>query len=364
MPATAAKAPGVPLCRVRLGGHASHLSQVAAGFTMLERKGLLRLEYTGLAAFKRDGLYMHGILLEARIGDAVLAYDLADGYEEILQREEFDRQLERVTFYFKRSYDPKFHEGMKNRRKMRPLGLNYYVTCPGNFMDASRPAPGGCTPEEYMSHNSYPEYRGLFLTRLWNPEGVRACVIQKLHPHLSGAEARAAADETIGQFEHMNALRAGCIRACREALGERFLGGLENSMFAQKTAPDLVLPPAETGKAAFLRRLRENFVCVTTEGLHRSAGSKLAGYCAAGGASGTDPPGCALPGGFSRGRNYIQYATPEECVSQLASLLGNVPGVHRMEAANFAYYNGYVRPDAMVLRTLREVWPGFPNDFG
>ena len=353
-----------PLCHIRLGGIAPHLSQVAAGFTLLEQKGLLRLEYGGLAAFKRDGHYMHGVMLEARIGDAVLAYDLADGYEEILQKDEFDRQLERVTFYFKRSYDPKFHEGLKNRRKMRPLGLNYYVTCPGNFIDARRASHGGYSPEDYMSHNSYPGYRGLFLTRLWNPEGVRAGVIQKLHPHLSGAEARAVAVETIEQFEHVNALRIGCIRACRQALGGRFLGGLENSMFAQKTVPDLVLPAAETNKAAFLGRLKENFVCVSTEGLHRSVGWKMAEYCAAGRAIVTDPPHCALPGGFSRGRNYILYTTPEECVAQLTSLLDNVSGIHRMEAANFAYYNDYVRPDAMVLRTLREVWPAFPKDFG
>jgi len=361
----ATKAKGVaatPLCRIRLGGSAPHLSQMAAGFTLLGQMGLLRLEYAGLAAFKRDGLYMHGVMLEAQLGDTVLAYDLADGYEDILQKDVFDGQLERVTFYFKRSYGPKFHEGMKNRRKMRPLGLNYYVTCPGNFMDARRAAPG-CTPEEFMSHNSYPEYRGLFLTRLWNPDGVRACVIQKLHPHLNAGEAREIAGETAAQFEHVNALRIGCIRACREALGERFFGGLENSMFTQKVAPDLVLPATDTGKLAFLNRLKENYVCLSTEGLHGSVGWKMAEYCAAGRAILTDPPRCSLPGGFSCGRNYILYATPEECVSQLTSLLNNVPGIHRMEAANFAYYNDYVRPDAMVLRTLREVWPAFPKDF-
>ena len=362
---TATKAIGAvpPLCRVRLGGFAPHLSQVAAGFTLLEQKGLLRLQNGGLAAFKRDGLYMHGVMLEAQIGDAVLAYDLADGYEDILQKDEFDRQLERVTFYFKRSCDPNFHGGMANRRKLRPLGLNYYVTCPGNFIDARRAAAGCYTAEEYMSHNSYPGYRGLFLTRLWNPEGVRARAIQKAHPHLSDGEARAVAENTAEQLERMNALRIGCIRACRAALGERFFGGLEDSMFAQKAAPDLVLPSNETNRAAFLRRLKENYVCVSTEGLHGSVGWKVAEYCAAGRAIVTAPPRCDLPGGFSRGRNYVLFTTPEECVSQLASLLGNVPGIHRMEAANFAYYDGYVRPDAMVLRTLREVWPGFPKDF-
>ena len=354
-------AAAAPLCRVRLGSIAPHLSQVAAGFTLLEQKGLLRLQYEGLGAFKRDGLYEHGILLEARLGDAVLAYDLADGYEEILRKEVFDRQLERVTFYFKRSCDREFHAGMKNRRKLRPLGLNYYVTCPGNFMDIRRASACPYTPEEYMSHNSYPAYKGLFLTRLWNPDSIRACVLRKLHPHLSESEAEAIAEGTVAEFEHINALRVGCIRACQEALGPRFFGGLENSLFAQKCAPDLVLPAADTNKNAFLARLKQNYVCVATEGLHHSTGWKMAEYCAAGRAVVTDPIRYALPGEFSRGRNFIQYTAPEECVSQLTSLLDDVPGIHRMEAANFAYYNDYVRPDAMVLRTLREVWPAFPK---
>jgi len=362
MPATATKAIG-PLCHIRLGGTAPHLLQVAAGFTLLEQKGLLRLAYEGLAAFKREALYEHAVILEARIGDTVLAYDLADGCAEILRKEEFNRQLERVTFYFKRSCAWEFYTGMKNRCKIRPLGLNYHVTCPGNFMDARRAPTDSYTPEEYMSHNSYPVYQGLFLTRLWNPEGVHADILQKMHPRLSGAEARALAGETAAQIERVNALRTGCIRACREALGDRFFGGLETSMFAQKTAPDLVLPAQETSKAAFLRRLQGNYVCIATEGLHHSVGWKMAEYCAAGRAIVTDPLRCALPGGFSRGRNFILYTTPEECASQLTALLNNVPGIHRMEAANFAYYNDYVRPDAMVLHTLREVWPAFPKDF-
>ena len=350
----------VPLCHIRLGGIVPHLSQVAAGFALLEQKGLLRLEYKGLAAFRRDGLYAHNVMLEAQIGETVLAYDLADGYEDILRPEEFDRQLERVTFYFKRSYDPKFHEGMKNQRKMRPLGLNYHVTCPGNFFGRGRSSPA-LLPEDYMSHNSYGGYKGLFLARLWNPEGVHESVLQKQHPELSGQEISGLAEQIKAQFEHINALRAGCIRTCREALGDRFFGGLESSLFARQAAPDLVLPAAETNRAAFLRRLRENYICVATEGLHHSVGWKMAEYCAAGRAIVTEPPRCRLPGGFRRGLHYITFATPEECAAQLASLLGNVPAIHRMEAANFAYYNDYVRPDAMVLRSLREVWPGWPE---
>jgi len=333
------------LCRIRLGSAAPQLSQAAAGFTLLAQKGLLRLQYGGLMDFRWDGLYPHEVMLEAQLGDTVLAYDLAGGCGEIGRKDEFGRQLERVTYYFKRSYDPKRCEGVENRRKLRPLGLGYRVTCPGNFMDALRPCPCNDSPEDYMSHNSYQAYKGLFLTRLWDPDA----------PGLT--------EQDIAEFERVNILRIGCIRACREALGDRFHGGLESSPYAQRAAPDLVLPAAETNRSAFLRRLKGNYVCVAAGGPHHSIGREMAEYCAAGRAIVTEPLRAVLPGGFSRGRNCINFTTPEECAGQLAALLDNVPAVHRMEAANFAYYNEYVRPDAMVLRTLREVWPGFPKEF-
>jgi len=340
---TATEAVGaLPLCRVRLGSAAPQLSQAAAGFTLLEQKGLLRLRYEGLAPFRREGIYPHDVVLEARLGDTVLAYDLADACGEPTDKEGFDRQLERVAFYFKRNHNPRYSQGMKYRNRIRPLGLNYYVTCPGNFMEARR----AYTPEEYMSHNSYTAYNGLFLTRLWDPD-------------VWGLSEQAAAD-----IERVNALRIGCIRACREALGERFYGGLENSAFAQKAAPDLVLPAAETGRVAYLRRLKENYVCVAAAGSCHCVGREMAEYCAAGRAIVTEPLRASVPGGFSRGKNYILYTTPEECVRKLTALLGNVPGIHRMEAANFGYYNSFVRPDAMVLRTLRKVWGKFPEDCG
>ncbi|MCL2299574.1 MAG: hypothetical protein FWC27_05445, partial [Firmicutes bacterium] len=264
----------MPLCSVRLGSAAPQLSQAAAGFTLLEQKGLLRLRYEGLASFRREGLYPHDVVLEARLGDTVLAYDLADACDAPAQKDEFDRQLERVAYYFMRNYDPGRTQGMKYRGRIRPLGLNYYVTCPGNFMQARH----AYTPEEYMSHNSYTAYNGLFLTRLWDPD----------------ARGLSERDDA----ERLNALRIGCLRACREALGERFYGGLENSPFAQKAAPDLVLPAAETNRAAYLRRLTENYVCVASAGPCGCVGRELAEFCAAGRAVVTEPLRAPLPGGF------------------------------------------------------------------
>ncbi|MDR2752991.1 MAG: glycosyltransferase [Oscillospiraceae bacterium] len=346
----------VPVVRLRLGGAAPHLSQITTGFTLLQARGVLQLVYEGFRGNLR-GRYCHGIMAEAALEDGrLLAYDMADGYEEILRPAVFDAQLDGVFLYFKRAYDRGFLNGARNRAKVRALGLNYFVSCPGNPLPASG-AQAQYTAEFFMSHNSYAAYKGLFLTRLWDPGGIRADALQRKHTFLTMAEAETLAARRVDETECVNRLRTGCIRACREAFGPRFLGGLEDSFYTRGTAPDLIGLPTHTRKDAFLRLLQKNYVCLANDGLHRSTGWKMAEYTAAGRAVLTQPLAFGLPGGFRRGQNYATYKTPEECVRALESLLENPARVHRMEAANFAYYCNYVRPDAMVLRTLRDAAP-------
>lgn len=353
----------IPCCRIRLGGAAPHLSQIAAGFSLLEQQGLLRIHCEGIAPFRGKGIFEHCIILEATFEDgSVLVYDTADGYEDILRPDVFDEQLDRVTIYYKRSFDPAFLNGKRNNRKMRPLGLNYAVTCRGNFMERFEPRLGnlprsGLTAEEFISHNSYPEYKGLFLARLWSPENIKGRFIRTMHPYLSEEEAEEIAARNIEAVERMNQLRIEVIRACREAFGDQFYGGLEDTFFAQRCAPDLVLPVAETRRNVFLQRLKENYVCLANEGLHGSIGWKLAEYTAAGRAILTNKLQYDLPGAFRFGNNYALYESAEDCVLRLGELLNNPPRIHRMEAANFAYHNMYVRPDAMILYSLQNALP-------
>lgn len=345
----------MPICRIRIGGHAPHLSQICAGFTLLEQRGLLKIQYEGLTQLRREDRYAHSNILEAEIGGAILAYDVADGYEEILQKELFDAQLERVTRYFKRSWDPAFHAGMKNRRKMRPLGLNYAVTCRENYMDRNGRGTCQLSAEDYMSHNSYPAYKGLFSTRLWNPESIQGKIVKKLHPFLSDEDANGIAAQNIDDIERLNTQRMELIRACREAFGDRFCGGLEGSLYAKRRAPDLVLPPEDTLKSAFLRRLQVNYVCIATEGLHHSIGWKMAEYTTAGRAILSDPLRYRLPGEFRSPRNFIEFRSTDDCVRRLGELLKNPAHIHRLEQSSFAYYNTYVRPDALIYNTLRDI---------
>jgi len=309
-------------CVVRLGSAAPHLSQIAAGFALLHQQKALRVRFGG---FLPPGEYPHTRILKAEFNDgAALLYDLADGCAEI-SREALDACLDRVKYCYRRSFDPADHQGMRNWTKIKPLGLNYHVTCRGSFFpEPGRPVP---TAEDYMSHNSYPAYRGLFITELL--------------------------EETSDENKRRNALCIGCLRACREALGGQFYGGLMPTHTAKQLAPELILENAS--RATYLRLLKENFVCVNAEGPQRSLGWGMAECAAAGRAILCPPPRCHVPGGFAKGRNYGIYDTPEECARILRQALETVPWVHRMEAANFTYYQKYVMPDALVRQTLREL---------
>ena len=320
----------VPVCRIRLGAAAPEFSQLTAGFALLHARGLVRVQYEGARPFA-VGRYPHARIAQAVFGDGtILAYDLAQGYAEFPDKEAFDRQLAHVDRYYKRGYDRTFHNEMKNRSKMRPMGLPLYATCANNFFGAGI----HLTAEDYMSHNSYPEYRVHFAAPLFDPARC----------------PEAMQDEAA----RLNTLRVESIRACARAFGDRFFGGLLPGPYAQGHAPELVLAPAQIRGEPYLRRLRENYVCVAAVGPGGSEGHMLAEFAAAGRAIVATPPGYSLPGEFARGKNYAAFATPEECVSQLRSVLRNVPWIHRMEAANFSYFCEHVRPDAMVLNTLKD----------
>jgi hypothetical protein len=313
---------------------------------MLQHRGLLCLEYTGLANFRSEFLYPHHFMLEAEFDDGtVVAYDMEDGYGQPQQPELFDTQLSRVVRYFRRSYDHRQYNRMRNRMKVRPLGLNLFVTCPGNFFDDVLPQPTTAWhANELVSHNSYPFYHGLFVAQLLNPDDM---------PGVQG--------ELLDEIHVQNQLKMDILRACRDEFGERFFGGLEPSDYANDCAPDLVLPADQCSKEAHLRRLRENYICVVPRGLQGSNSWLMAECCAAGRAMITQPLRYEPQGNFARAQNYVTFCDVDECLRRLRELLRNTSSVHRMEAANAAYYQTHVRPDSLVLQTLRESMPGrFP----
>ena len=158
---------------------AAHVSGILAGFTLLAKRGELTLRVQD----ERQGSPLaREALLETEIDGRTVVFDLMDGYfyndpAAVLAL------FQRADVVFKRSFSEE-----KNRQfpgdisaKLRPLGLNYYVTCPGSPLEAERGAKSRlkqwalstrCYPQDFEARLTRvrKKPRILFLTRLWDPE--------------------------------------------------------------------------------------------------------------------------------------------------------------------------------------------------
>ena len=155
--------------------------------------------------------------------------------------------------------------------------------------------------------------------------------------------------------DSINHGRANCIRALRNAFGEKFLGGFAPNELAKKYYPDLLLHNNSYNKKNYIEILRASTIGIATAGLHGSLGWKMAEYVAFSRAIVSENFNTSLPGIFSDGSNYLSFSTPEECVNQVQRLLNDNQLRMQMMRKNHAYYLDFLHPKALVAKSLAEV---------
>lgn len=352
-------------CRLRITPGAMMYSAILAGLAGLARDGRIRLELE-LVPYAtpldhgpwavRDKDRPQPVLEVEGGGRAVL--DAHDGAELEPQ------DLQDHDLYFKRSLRPEALL-LPGGERLRPLGLLNDVR--NDFLDrhelaselatagsslargrallrwlawqgAARLGLGGRPNLARMHAAPVPgqPQRVLMMARLWDPADVPA-----------EEPAERAAREILNQQ------RIDCIRALRRAFGARFHGGLYPDAFAQRVAPDLLLPsPRAASRREFLRQVRRHAVCVTSAGLRGSIGFRMAEFVAFSRAIVTEPLPHALPGDFAPGRNYLEYRTPDQCVARVAQLFDRADLRDRMAQRNWSYYTDWMRPERLALRLV------------
>ena len=311
---------------------AAHVSGILAGFTLLAKRRELTLRVQDV---RQGNSLAREALLETEIDGRTVVFDLMDGYfyndpAAVLAL------FQRADVVFKRSFSEE-----KNRQfpgdisaKLRPLGLNYYVTCPGSPLEAERSAKSRL---KQWALSKKP--RILFLTRLWDPEEP---AVQQ-YPELQA------------EWRQVNADRIELLHRLQSAFPAQFTGGVSDNACARRQCPELILPDKLTGKRAYLHRMQHTEICVASTGLHGSTGWKLAEYVAAGRAIVTEPLRYTLPGGFEEGKNYKTYTSPAECEAQLRQLLADPAAILAMAQHNAAYYQTWLRPEQQVRQALRQL---------
>jgi len=340
----------------------THLQQVYAGFLILHRSGRVRLSQrvvheraprTGPQHLREAPDYQLRVTLD---GSIALNYDVHDSWEIDEER------LAGVDMYFKRSYAPERVSSLRPelRAKVRPLGLNYAVfpdgVDPFGFARGLRLARG--------AHRVVEAARAIGLTDAFAftprvsamsapPDHERALrvlfMVRSFDPH----DVPDRSDEKIDERLAINEARAECIRALRSELGERFYGGFVHTPHAVRHYPQLLVPEASRGtKGRYIDLLRSFPICVATTGIHGSIGWKFAEYVAFSKAIVSEPLRYQATGDLAAGRNYLEFSSVDECVASIARLIQDRELCSHLMANNAAYYQRYLRPDALVWNTI------------
>lgn len=339
-------------CVIQYYALGAHLEQIFAGFELLRRRGLVKViqarvekptwpaappilsRYRShLRVLVEDSLWIH-----FDVDDSAIIPMLA---------------LNASDFYFKRSHSLQSTEG----DKILPLGLNVPVRVDGldwlslertlrlfNSFSGSKnhhrrsPNSGDYVPtvaELEMNSQSMSTNSGkiLFLTRAWDP-------------------AEAKSEEAATEREHLNEMRANCIRALRAHFGTQFFGGIEPTPYAIRYFPDCLIDSGRVTKLEFFENVRNSRICVTTTGLHGSIGWKFAEYVAASKPIVAERTVIQLPGTFGEGSHYLGFESVQGCIDAIVRLQGDQALRDSMSAANRDYYSQWVRPDALVAYVL------------
>lgn len=356
------------------------MSSIFVGFRALEKAGLLRIKQTRISHdFLSGGHYPHRQIVELRAGGKILAYDMADGYQDFDIPELFDKQLESIDYYFKSSYSDEYASRLKNRDKFKNFAIAYDCSCPGNPFEALL-IRGYLAEKKYKdaaytlairqrrqknfdyrtfeAHNHFDSYKLLYWSRLW-PENLSSPErVLKHYPQLSYEQARKKAKETYDMVCSVNQRRIETARVLKKEFGGLTVGGLGRSDTAAKYAPDLITDDERVlDRRKYLDCLKQNYLHVLSVGLHGCTGARYGETFAAGRAFLTDPLAFTPYGEPKNGVNYFEYTDADSLAETVSRLLADTALIHQAEEANHAFYEAFIRPDVRILATLKTAFP-------
>lgn len=352
-----------------------HLSQILAGYQLLMGGGIVKYSTEYNPNYIKQN-YIHNVLIEVNFNNGMrICYDLADGYQSFIDMPKFDKILETVDFYFKRSCNFDINKVLKNKDKIKPLGFNYGVSCKNNpydrFMyETNNPIDYAKKYVSYLMNikkqqplyyydkfENIPKehdrkYKILFSVRLWNHEKIKLESIQNGFPQLNPNETKQLLEKWQSDWKNITYERIEQVRALKETFGDQFLGGVSKNEFSLKIAPDIIAPEEIVHRLNYMQVIKGDFVCIANRGLYNSIGFKFGEYIAASRAIITEPLAYEVVGDFKENKNYLTFNSTENLLAQSKYLLDNPNKILEIERNNQEYYNEYLRPDKLILKTL------------
>lgn len=334
-----------------------HNNMIVTGYMMLQKQGKITLKIID----KTNEAFSVPTpdICEVKInGSLLIAYDNADGYN--FTAEELNKYLEKVDFYFKRSFSEEINKKYSIKNNIFPLGMNYYCTVKGNPLDKksiknniksiaksiitkSSDSPYVEVFEGVPTYNVKNKPKIIFSARLWDD-------------HAGDGSPNEKAIDKDKQFyqesSEINKNRIEIIRQAKKIYGDNFIGGIYDSDIARKLAPDIILNRYETLKNNYLKTMKSSDICIASMGLSGSTGWKTGEYVAASKAIIAERFVYTCPGEFCEDKNYLEFNNVNECLERLEYLYNNPNIIVEMQKNNFIYYHKYLRPDMQALNSM------------
>lgn len=356
------------------------ISSIFAGLKTLENDGIVKIKkYNMSNDFADQEIYPHRCVVELTANGKILAYDISDGYQDFDFPHVFDKQLDRIDYYFKSSYDPDFANQLKNKDKFRILSMSFNCSYPGNYFEKAsfknaisqksfKEAAYIMLKHSQMqanndyrkieSCNHFESYNLLHWTRLWEYDHLTTEHIMKAYPSLTRQQAKEKCEQQIEMLKQTNRERIKTVQILRETFGDRFVGGLSDNRTSRSEAPELITDdPRVSTREGYLESLRQNYIHILSKGVHGCVGARYGETFANSRALITDPFVYEPAGNLKEGVNYLSYHSPEEISACASTLLNDIEAVHAMEESNHIYYSAYLRPDVRMLNTLKVAFP-------
>ena len=339
-----------------------HVSRLVSALFLLSKASEIHIDFVENTDNFRN--VPHAQIVEVEVDQRTIAFDMCDAFA--LNNEKGQRYLEKVDLYFKRSYNKTIDLGLPEEalHKIRPYGFDYYLTCPGNPLDR-KPTGAKAIARKFVrditgySASTYPPFfekkadqiQGkpsiFFMTRLWDPEELR------LDSGIS-SDVYAYREYMIEERHKINADRVQIIRELQRIYGKCFIGGVQDSEFARRYSPDVILPVRLTRRKPYLQKMQSSDICIGSMGLHKSIGWKTGEYVAASRAIVAERFAYEVPGGFLEGKNYLPFDNVDACLSSVERLFNNLDEIYRMKRQNELYYKDYLEPVQQIKNALRQ----------
>ena len=304
----------------------NHFYQAIFGYRQLQTGGIVSLKID----FSSNQNIPYNNIFLCQVNGKKIFYDLSDGTQNF-ELEECRKFLqEHDAVIFKRAYDEVLY-GKEPR--IFPYGLNYIALYPFymilglkfNFFKYHWLQMSPAKEHWWSMQKAGRQYTIpiLFCTRLWEKQ------------------------------DEINESRIMLAYKLRKYFKDAIVG-ISDTPLSRKLCRDLILPPQVTQRKKFIDLTNRSAVCITTTGLWRSTGWRFGEFVSAGKAIVSEPLCYKVPGDLQEGKNYLTFSSIDEALHNCETLLQDNDKRNAMEIENLNYYFQYLKPDTLIMNTLKQ----------